>query len=134
MVPLNHIFNEIIAMRVTRKQLEDLKAPKDQIYSFVRFELEGVEITEDLCVKYAQIFNWMWAADNLLKKEARRKYIRIISPTRTKRLRIINLALTKYIKSNTNLGWRRYKNAIEPNRVEYNLACARAFYRATQVG
>ena len=53
-------------MRVTAELLRAKDACEDQVDLFESLFPAGVEITHELCVKYAGDFDWNWATNNLL--------------------------------------------------------------------
>jgi hypothetical protein len=61
---------------ITLDMLKDLCACWDEREKFERHFGESVEITEELCVRYATVFDWSWAADYLLKEDAAVRWYR----------------------------------------------------------
>ena len=55
-------------MRVTAELLRAKDACEDQVNMFESLFPEGVEITQELCVKHAGDFDWNWAAKNFLPR------------------------------------------------------------------
>lgn len=114
-------------MKITAEQLKKARACKAQLDLFISLGLDGVEITEELCVKHAQDFNWNWAAMRLLKRRAKRAYNEAEIPAwvtlgeaRVKASAAFDRAVTT-------------GEALESARAVYDEACARAFFVATQV-
>jgi len=71
-------------MIIIAKQLEKLKACQKQIDRFRELFGESVEVSEKLCLKHAEEFDWHWAAGNLLSAPARQEYERIEAPAQQK--------------------------------------------------
>lgn len=60
---------------VTLEQLEELGACQEHRERFSDLFPEGhVEVTVELCVRHATTFDWEWAADALLTKDAQELY------------------------------------------------------------
>jgi len=63
-------------MKISAKHLTKLKACNEQVQEFKKlFGDSTVEITKELCLKHAQVFNWNWAAMNLLTKDGYEAYL-----------------------------------------------------------
>ena len=62
-------------MRVTAELLRAKYACGSQVVLFESLFPEGVEITQELCVKHARDFDWSWAAKNLLPEKQREDYV-----------------------------------------------------------
>lgn len=64
--------------KITLRILKAKGACESQCKRFAAlFPDEGVEITEALCIKHADEFNWDWAAQHLLKAPALAEYERV---------------------------------------------------------
>ena len=61
-------------VRVTAELLRAKYACGSQVVLFESLFPEGVEITQELCVKHARDFDWSWAAKNLLPEKQREDY------------------------------------------------------------
>lgn len=59
-------------MKITLKMLESACKPQRDLFAGI-FGQE-VELTLELCVKHASLFDWDWAAANLLTTHARAAY------------------------------------------------------------
>jgi len=95
-------------MKISAKHLTKLKACNEQVQEFKKlFGDSTVEITKELCLKHAQVFNWNWAATNLLTKDGYKAY-----------LAAIDSALEAYL------------TAIEPDWKAYLEAEASAFFES----
>ena len=64
-------------MKITLAQLRKLGACPDEVAIFEKLFGESVEVTEALCVKHAEKFDWDWAAKRLLTKTQLDEYERI---------------------------------------------------------
>lgn len=60
-------------MIITHEFLQARGACKDQREDFCRLFPNGVMVTRELCRQYAQLFDWEWAAVNLLSTLAARE-------------------------------------------------------------
>ena len=119
-------------MKITPEMLRDLKACESQYRLFVELFPDGVEITEELCVKHAHDFDFEWASQNLLNSSRLGAYEEAIAPHR----RAYSEAVA--------LHWKAYEEAIAPHRRAYSEAVAlhwkpreeamaRNFFRASQL-
>ncbi len=97
-------------MKLTLQQLVELNACEKQRILFAKHFGTEVEITEELCEKFAGDFSWGWAAGNLLKAPAGGEYDRAIAPARAE----YNCAITH--------AWDEYHRAIAPAGGEYKRA------------
>jgi len=61
-------------MKITLDDLDKAGACQSQRREFARLFPEGVEVTPDLCEKYSDVFDWEWAAENLLSPSAWAEY------------------------------------------------------------
>ncbi len=66
-------------MKITIEQLKDFDACEDQRDLFAKHFGTEVEITEVLCAEVAGIFDWGWAAENLLSNEGRVEWERAVA-------------------------------------------------------
>ena len=93
---------------LTVETLKSKKACQPQIDLFRSLFGDSVEVTEELCVKHAQDFNWDWAADTLLSESAREDYYKATGPA----LKVYNKAtapaLKVYIKATASAWARAY--------------------------
>ena len=129
-------------MKVTAKQLKRLGACRDQYGLFVALGLDGVEITEALCVKYALKFSWYWAAHSLLAKPHWEAYRLAVKPHwEAYRLAVrthqeaYRLAIKPHWEAYTlavKPHWEACELATKPHREAYKLELAKAFFAATQ--
>ena len=61
-------------MYITVKLLLSKNACYSQVCLFRKHFPEGTEVTKELCLKYAEIFSFRWAARNLLSFEQQNTY------------------------------------------------------------
>ncbi len=96
-------------MKLTLQQLLELDVCEGQCLLFAEHFGKEVEVTEELCEKFAGVFHWDWAAQNLLKDTARAKYIRAVAPARAEYHRAVvpAPALAEYsrVKAATFARW-----------------------------
>ena len=60
--------------KITLRILKAKGACESQCERFAALFPEGVEVTEALCIKHADEFNWDWAAQHLLRASASAEY------------------------------------------------------------
>ena len=97
------------------KRLVDLGACSPQRQLFEKHFGKSVRVTPGLCVRVALLFNWRWAARNLLSRSALAEY-----------RRVCDLALAEYNRAH-DAAWDEYTRAHDPAWAEYNRARARIF-------
>ena len=86
---------------ITLQQLIDKDACKDQVELFKKTFGDSVEVTRELAIKYAQYFDFIWAADNLLDAPAWKIYKETIAPA------------LKLYKETTAPAWKLYKETSD---------------------
>ena len=64
---------------ITLLQLRELGACADQCAEFEKRFGKSVEVTEELCLSVADVFNWDWAAEYLLGAPALAEYKRVMA-------------------------------------------------------
>ena len=52
--------------KITSKMLKDAGACSGQVVLFRKHFGRSVEVTRERCIKFAGVFTWDWAAENLL--------------------------------------------------------------------
>lgn len=62
-------------MFITEEDLKAHQACDEQLALFVELFPNGVEVTEEVCLKYAQDFDWDWAACEFLSLTERDEYL-----------------------------------------------------------
>ena len=86
-------------MYITRHKLEYYGACHDQVMLFNDLFPHGVELTEELCLLRAQVFEWPWAASCLLPSIAARvEYRRQEAPLLADHRIQVGLLLVEYRK------------------------------------
>jgi len=113
-------------MKVTSALLRRKGACRDQTDKFVALFPKGIEITEALCVQHAQVFNWDWAAENLLPKAARVEYERVKASAWAEYDRVMASAWAEYDRV-TAPAWAQYKRVKASALAEYNRVTASAW-------
>ena len=121
-------------MRITLEMLEARGACKNQYKLFVRLFPDGVEITEELCVKHAQDLDFEWAARHLLGSPTRKAYDEAIAPhweayeqETALHLKAYNEAIAPHLKAYdeaTAPHWKAFDEAIAPHRKAFDKAIA----------
>ena len=94
-------------MTITLKQLRLKDACSEQVELFKATFGEAVEVTMDNAVKYADKFNWTWAAEHLLPATAGKAYWEAVATV-----------------------WTAYREAKAPAEQAYREAKATAFVNA----
>ncbi len=62
-----------------------------------RFGIE-VQVTEELALSMASVFDWNWASYNLLSRPALKEYNKVYDPSRKEYYKICDSALKEYYK------------------------------------
>ena len=69
-------------MKITLAMLKEKCACANQVAEFARRFGDGVEVTEQVCVSVASVFDWEWAARHFLTAPARAAYSEAKAPAR----------------------------------------------------
>lgn len=138
-------------MFITKELLLERHACNEQVEKFNTFFPDGVELTEEVCLKYCHEFNVVWCAWALLSDENNSKFCALIRPSHEKFLIDTEPAFMVYKRDMGNLRLEflkyganadahddklqkeinirtTYNNAIIPFVREFAEAKARAFY------
>ena len=108
-------------MRITPEMLKARGACESQYNLFVELFPDGVEITEELCVKHAQDFDLDWASQNLLNFSQLGTYCEAVAP----HMKAYYEAIAPHRKA--------YDEALKTHWKTYEEANAREFFRASQL-
>ena len=95
-------------MKITSALLKRKGACLDQRRKFAELFPGGVIVTEALCVEHASVFNWEWAAENLLPPSAWAEYGRVTAPAWAEYERVTAPALAGYGRARAS-AWAEYK-------------------------
>ena len=130
-------------MRITLEMLKAHKACKNQYKLFAELFADGVEITEELCAKHAQDFDFEWAARHLLSPLMWKAYDEATAPHRKayeeataahrKAYEQAIAAHRKALDEATAPHWKAYDEAIASHRKTFSEALAREFFHASQL-
>ena len=130
-------------MRITLEMLKAHKACKNQYKLFAELFPDGVEITEELCAKHAQDFDFEWAARHLLSPpmwkacyeaiarhreaydEAIAPLLKTLDEATAPHRRVYDEAVAPHRKA--------FDEAIAPHRKTFSEALAREFFHASQL-
>ncbi len=93
---------------ITLKRLKELGACADELLKFEQLFGAEVAVTEEMCVKHYQDFNFDWAADNLLRYIAWDEYERVCGPALAEYRRASDTALAEY-KRVCGPAWAEYR-------------------------
>ena len=83
-------------MKITARMLQAKGACTDQVTLFRTLFPKGGTVTRAMCIKYAQDFDFEWAAWNLLSAPARAEYQRVQAPARAEYERVTDAARAEY--------------------------------------
>ncbi len=119
---------------ITAKQLEAMKACEKQIRIFREKFGESVSFTSEAEAKetaaiFAAVFDFDWAAKNMLREEAWAEYERATGAALAEYERATGPALAEYERA-TGPAWAEYKRATGAARAEYERATGAAFASA----
>jgi hypothetical protein len=116
----------------TTISLADLKAAdacEEQRDEFARlFGTNPVEVTEELCLAHAAVFDWAWAARCLLTALARAEYDKATATAWAEYKKVRASAWAEYEKARAT-AWAEYEKARATTLAEYHKARASAFAR-----
>ena len=100
----------------------------------------SVEVTEALAIEHAALFDWAWAAENLLSAPARAEYDKACAPAWAKYDKACAPAWAEYVKACAPAlaeyekvrapAWAEYEKVRAAARAEYDKACAPAWAMA----
>ena len=85
-------------MKITKELLEANDACFTQVKLFGKLFPDGVEVTEELCLKHTNDFDFEWAAMVLLTKEQYREYQKVLGRAYQKYLKVRGPAYQEYLK------------------------------------
>ena len=112
-------------MTITLKQLRLKGACWEQAQLFEAAFGEAVEVTMDNAVKYADKFNWQWAAEHLLLATALKAYEEAVAPAEKAYREAAAPALKAYQEAMATAG-KAYQEAAAPALKAYQEAAAPA--------
>ena len=119
-------------MKITLADLDEAGACYDQRGEFARLFPEGVEVTPDLCEKYSDVFDWEWAAENLLSPSAWAEYEKVRASAWAEYGKVRASARAEYGKVSAS-AWAEYDKVMAPARAEYNKVMASAWVEYEKV-
>ena len=110
-------------MKMTSKILKAKGACTSQVLEFRERWPRGLTLTSEeqareVALIAAQVFDWDWAAQNLLSPEGRREFRRVAEPALQEYLRVDNAAFQEYLRIK-DAARQEYLRVIEPARQEY---------------
>ena len=116
---------------LTLQTLIDAEACRDQRDIFERRFGQQVDVTPELCVSVAPLFDWEWAAENLLSADAYKAYLDATedAPARKAYLDATAPALKAY-RDATAAARKAYRDAAAAALKAYRGVAAAAFGRA----
>ena len=85
-------------MKITKELLEVNNACFGQVNLFGKLFPDGVEVTEELCLKHTNDFDFEWAAMVLLTKEQYREYQKVLGRAYQEYQKVLGRAYQKYLK------------------------------------
>ena len=105
---------------ITLLQLRKLRACAGQCDEFKKRFGKSVEVTEELCLSVADVFDWAWATQHLLGEPALAEYDRLTAPA---------WAEWAEYKRARAAAWADYKRARAAAWADYKRAAAQTFAR-----
>ena len=99
-------------MKITLSQLINADACEGQRKLFEQTFGQEVEVTEEICAKYAQKFDFIWASENLLNDNQRKAYDEAVAPHEN----AYDEAMAPHEKA--------YREAVDSHEKAYFKACA----------
>ena len=104
--------------KINLKQLLDAKACSDQVVLFVQKFGASVDVTVELAVSLAGVFDFHWAAENLLQPSALAEYERVEAPAWSEYERVKAPALAEYERVKGS-AWAEYRRVKTSALAEY---------------
>lgn len=124
-------------MKITTAMLRMKKACESHVLEFERRFPNGIEVTEEVCLSVADIFNWNWAARNFLSWSAKEHYDLAIVIARVALNRACAPALADFDRIVKSVGedcanviapaWADCRLAMAPAQADFARAAASAF-------
>lgn len=113
-------------------------ACREQFNLFVKLFPDGVEVTRAVCVEHAQVFDWTWAAHNLLSLAQHTAYREAVASAGKAYREVMASAREAYDEAVASapvasLACRAYREAMASACKAYDEAVASAFFEATLV-
>ena len=115
-------------MKITLAMLKEKCACANQVAEFARRFGDEVEVTEQVCVSVASVFNWDWAARHFLTAAAWAAYREAKAAAWAAYDEATAAAGAAYDEATAAAG-AAYREATAPARAAYSKARARAFAR-----
>ena len=105
-----------MTVQITRKMLVEKYACEDELYLFTEHFPDGVECESqdqaiEMCIQFAQIFNFGWAADELLGEDARAEYEKMLAPAKVEFFKAEVLAWAEVDKT-VAIAWAELDKAV----------------------
>lgn len=110
---------------ITAELLYRKDACADQVALFEQLFPDGVEPTLELCLEYALVFDWNWAATHLLSSTARKTRDEAEASALEAYDEAVTSALEAYHKAEAS-AWQAYHKAEAPASKAYDEAVASA--------
>lgn len=106
-------------MRITKELLAEKHACREQRRLFDSLFPEGVEVTPELCERYADLFDWEWASFELLSDESRDRYVVAVERAYDKYdKKYAELVAQKYMT--VDAAWRAYRDSCHVAEREFD--------------
>ena len=115
---------------LTTRQLIDRGACNEQVEAFRSRFGESVEVTPELCESVVAVFDWVWAASNLLSARAYAEYQRVRAAARAKYDHARAQAWADHVQQVAWSAYAGYDRVEAAAWAEYERAKARAFGEA----
>jgi hypothetical protein len=114
---------------ITYDTLRTAGACQEQRELFRQLFPKGTEVTEELCVRHAQDFDWEWAAENLLDDATRKVYNDAEAPAWKAYEDAVGAALKAYDDTAAS-AWKVYDDTRASALRAYTNTAASAFAKA----
>ena len=120
-----------MAVQITPERLQEKGACEDQRDLFAEhfpngIEFESQEQAIEMCVKFADLFDFGWAADELLDADARAEFYRAKTHARAEYIKATAHAWAEFEKAKA-YAWAEFKKAKAPAWAELKKAKAYAW-------
>jgi len=117
---------------ITLQQLIDADACADQRYLFKQKFGDSVEVTRELCISVADVFDWSWAAQHFLSAPALKVYHETYASAWNVYDETCAPALKVYDETRAQ-AWKVYNETRAPAWKVYDETCAAMFATAFEI-
>ena len=105
---------------ISARQLKALGACREQLDKFVElFGRDPVEVTVALCVEHSGVFEWGWAARDLLSPEAQAEHSAKVAPLLAEHSAKVDALRDEY-DTKVDASWTEYSAKVDASWAEYS--------------